>query len=181
MPHRRSVRLPGHDYAGGLYFITFCTHERQPLLGTVEAEAVRLSPFGRIAHAEWERTAALRAEVVLDAFVVMPNHVHALVGIIPESTSVGAHGRAPLRRNDETGKPLRTPRSLGALVAGYKSSVTAQINRQRGTPGAPVWQRGYHERVVRDDREAEAFRRYIAENPLRWHLDRYHPDRARFR
>ena len=84
MPHRRSVRLPGHDYAGGLYLpsvscfarvLTICTHDRQPHLGAVVDGVLHLSPLGRIAEAAWVRTGAIRAEVVLDAFVVMPNPV----------------------------------------------------------------------------------------------------------
>ncbi len=119
----------------------------------------------------------MRAEVVLDAFVVMPNHVHGIIGIIGGGTTpadgVGAHGRAPLRG----GIAFRPPKSLGALVAGFKCAVTTRINRHRGTPGAKVWQRGYYERVLRDERELGIARRYIADNPLRWPLDRLHPDR----
>ncbi len=63
--------------------------------------------------------------------------------------------------------------SLGAIIAGFKSSVTARINRLRGTPGAPVWQRNYYEHIIRSDRALDAIRRYIAYNPLRWYLDRY--------
>ena len=61
-----------------------------------------------------------------------------------------------------------TPGSLGALVRSYKAAVTRRVNRLQTTPGIPVWQRGYWERIVRDDREIEATRRYIDENPLRW-------------
>ena len=78
--------------------------------------------------------------------------------------NVGAHGHAPLRR---------PPRSLGSFIAGFKSAVTKRINQHRGTPGAPVWQRNYYEYIIRDDRALNAIRRYIAENPMRWHLDRY--------
>ncbi len=60
------------------------------------------------------------------------------------------------------------PGSLGALVRTYKSTVTRFVNRVRRTPGAPVWQRGYWERIIRDERHLAATRRYIANNPRRW-------------
>ncbi|MEM1117855.1 MAG: hypothetical protein AAGJ11_15190 [Bacteroidota bacterium] len=78
---RRSVRLRRHDYAGGLYFITICTRRRQPLFGEVLAGQMVLSALGAIARDEWRRTEAVRPTVRLDAFVVMPDHVHLLFGI----------------------------------------------------------------------------------------------------
>ena len=70
----------------------------------------------------------------------------------------------------------RTPRTLGSLIAGYKSSVTKRINELRETPGAPVWQRNYYERVIRDERELHRIRRYIVDNPERWAQDAENPD-----
>jgi len=62
-------------------------------------------------------------------------------------------------------------------MAGFKCAATKRINRVRGTPGAPVWQRNYYERIVRNEREWIAIRRYIAENPAGWSTDRNHPER----
>jgi REP element-mobilizing transposase RayT len=60
------------------------------------------------------------------------------------------------------------PGTLGAVVGAFKSQTTRQINHLRRTPGAPVWQRGYYERVLRDDRELDRTRDYIRDNPARW-------------
>jgi hypothetical protein len=79
-----------------------------------------------------------------------------------------AHGCAPLLR--------RPARSLGSFVAGYKVAVTKRANAMRGTPGAPVWQRGYYEHVVRDEAELHDIRQYIAGNPAQWATD--HENRA---
>ena len=176
MKHRRrSLRLPHHDYAvPGAYFVTLVTHERTPIFGRIEAGRVRLCEPGRIAREEWFRTAELRSNVVLFAeeFVVMPNHVHGVVRIVERAAApVGAQRAAPLPRSTVT------PGSLGAIVRAYKAAVTRRVNRLRGTPGAPVWQRNYWEHVVRSERALAAVRRYIAENPLRWHLDVYNPER----
>ncbi len=100
----------------------------------------------------------------------MPNHIHGIIFII-----VGATHASPLQRENT---PLRGPTSgsLGAIVGSFKSAVTKRINQMRGTPGARVWQRNYYEHIIRNERALNAIRRYIAENPLRWHLDRYNPD-----
>ncbi len=68
-----------------------------------------------------------------------------------------------------------TPGSLGAIIRSFKSATTKRINQDRGTPGVPVWQRNYYERVIRKEREREAIRQYIAGNPSRWEGDENHP------
>ena len=61
------------------------------------------------------------------------------------------------------------------MIAGFKSTATKHINLLRHTPGIPVWQRNYYERIIRDDRELEALREYIVDNPARWDDDESHP------
>src|SRR4030042_4168764 len=106
----------------------------------------------------------------------MPNHFHAILFI------VGADGRPPIyakhdRAHDRV--PLqRVPRSLGSLVAGFKSTVTTRINLSQGTAGQPVWERNYYEHVIRNEDSLNRIREYIINNPLRWHLDRENPNRT---
>ncbi len=153
----------GYDYRQpGAYFVTICTHRWEPLFGEVINGEVQLNEFGEIVAQEWYRTREIRHEIELDAFVVMPNHIH---GIIMIQDNVGAHGRAPLRR---------PARSLGSLIAGYKSAVTKRINISRHTPGQPVWQRNYYEHVIRNDTDLNRIRVYIHFNPAGWQLDKYH-------
>lgn len=145
LPDRQSHRWDRHEYTADGYFVTICTHERRRLFGAVVDETTRLNEFGEIARQEWVKSEEIRDEVELDEFIIMPNHMHAIVWI------VGAHGRAPNESNtidERTGgrrPPLRLPQSLGSLIAGYKSAVTRRINRRRDTRGAPVWQRNYYE------------------------------------
>jgi REP element-mobilizing transposase RayT len=187
--HRRSIRLAGYDYASaGAYFVTVCTHRRKCLFGAVEGETVRLNPYGSVARYEWSRSAAHRPEIELDAFVVMPNHVH---GIVIITDTVGAQRVAPPQRvalpgaehvpplpgiRENENRPFyRAPGSLGSFVAGFKMAVAKRVNLSRGTPGARVWQRNYYERIIRDDDEAMALRAYIYENAGRWPEDDYYP------
>ena len=177
--HRRSIRLPGYDYTSpGAYFVTVCTHKGELLFGEVVEEHVALNEYGQIAHEEWLASEQIRHEIEMDAFAIMPNHLHGIVWIRetddePEVGAQGvgahekAHSRAPLRR---------APRSLGSFIAGYKSAVTARINRMRGIPGTPVWQRNYWEHIIRDDVSLNEIRAYIQDNPARWAEDQLHPD-----
>jgi REP element-mobilizing transposase RayT len=176
--HRRSIRLRGYDYSrGGAYFITVCTHQRECLLGEVVDEQIRLSPYGQIILEDWLRTADLRSEARLDTFVVMPNHFHTIVMFVGQTAviRVGAHGRAPLQA-----PPLqRPPRSLGALVAGFKSASTKRVNAVRGKPGLPLWQRNYYGRIIRSEGELSHVRGYIASNPVHWDEDEHNPSYLR--
>ena len=166
---RSSTRLRGFDYSGeGAYFITLCTHGRKCLFGEIVRDAMVLSCYGRIVEEEWLRTSELRAEAQLDAFVVMPNHIHGVV-LFDDAYVIKpqrAHGHAPLRRR---------PRSLGAMVGGFKAAATKRINSLRRTPGVPVWQRNYFDHVVRNEQDLGRVREYIVNNPLRWAQDENNP------
>ena len=149
---RRTLRLGATDYAEpGAYFITIRTADRAPLFGVVSAGLLEPSDAGRIVRREWLRTGFLRWDVRLDAFVAMPDHVHAIV---------------LLDDVREDGAPRRT--QLGTLIGGFKAACAVAINELRDSPGAAVWQRGYFERVLRDDDELREVRRHIYENPSRW-------------
>lgn len=170
--HRRSIRLADYDYAAnGAYFITICTAGRECILGDVVDGAVTLSALGAIVQDEWQRSASVRSELTLDAFVVMPNHVHGIVML--ETTdvdaNVGTHGVRPAASLG------RTRGSVGSMIAGFKSAATRRINDARNTTGARVWQRNYYERIIRNEAEQARIREYIATNPQHWADDEYHP------
>lgn len=190
--HRRSIRLKGYDYTQlGAYFITIVTYDRAHVFGAVVDGEMRLNNAGRIADQCWRDIPAHFPHVALDAFVMMPNHVHGILWIAADDDDagarhVGARHAAPLPdaaaptdvappRMEQFGKPV--PGSIPTIVRSFKSAVTKHINEGRQTPGAPVWQRNYYEHIIRDDRALNAIRRYIAENPLRWHLDRENAQR----
>jgi REP element-mobilizing transposase RayT len=215
MPYssRRSVRLKGFDYAQpGAYFITVCTHRRQLLFGDVVDGEMRLNAAGKIVRDEWSRTAQLRPNVRLDAFVVMPDHIHIIIVILRAIAGRGTACRAhpisqpdphPISQpdphpndiiGDNAGTARRAPTgercvtatgercvtatgerfgaptdgSIPTIVRAFKSAVTKRINEMRDAPGSPVWQRGYHEHVIRDVAELDRIRRYVANNPRNW-------------
>ena len=185
LPRRRPLHLPGYDYAqAGAYFVTVCTRAREPLLGQVVAGEVVLSPFGQIADAVWRWLGEQYAYVVIDTYVVMPNHLHGILWIVddPVSAAGGLGGclRSGRSRTTATQTPLpnETKRKpLGRLIGAFKTVSTKQINLLRSTPGAAFWQRNYYEHIIRGERALERIRRYIRSNPARWEYDHENPSR----
>jgi putative transposase len=168
---RRSIRLSGYDYTRpGAYFITIVTFSRRHIFGEIAAGEMRLNAYGEIARMEWLKTAVVRREIEMDEFVIMPNHIHAIITIVEcANVPVGARRRRAPTGIEQFGKSI--PGSIPTIIRAYKSAVAARINRQRGTPGAPVWQRNYYDRIVRNKIELIRIREYIRHNPIRWEID----------
>ena len=184
--HRRSIRLKGYDYTqAGAYFVTVCAHGRECLFGEVAEGEMRLNDYGRIVASTWEWLAEQYPYVELDEWVVMPNHVHGIVVMVddtgrgesPTDEDVLSTRRGGSRPAPTADKPKRKP--LGQLIGSFKTVSAKRINQMRAAPGAPVWQRNYYERIVRNERALNAIRQYIANNPLKWALDRDNPTLAR--
>ncbi|MEB3359488.1 MAG: transposase [Synechococcales bacterium] len=168
---RRSIRLKHHDYtAPGAYFITICTHQRQCLFGDIINGEMRLNEFGQIAADCWQEIPHHFHPVRLDNFVIMPNHVHGIL-VITDTPRRGMALPCPYPR--QFGKPIA--QSISTIVGSFKSAVTKRINMLRDTPGTPVWQRNYYDRIIRDDLSMQHIRRYIQNNPHAWRIDQLHP------
>ena len=161
---RHSLRIKDYDYTqSGAYFITVCTYNRECILGSINHSEVILTNYGQFVREEWLRTTSFRNGVTLDIFIVMPNHFHGIIII----DDLGTRHRAPT--TEQFGKP--TSNSIPAIIRGFKSAVTNQINSHRHTSGFPVWQRNYYEHVIRNDNELNAIREYIQYNPENWEKD----------
>lgn len=158
--HRRSIRLQGWDYRWpGLYFVTICTARRVNLFEDAAFREIAEQALARISEQDHAR------HVVVDTSIVMPNHEH----IIFDFTEVAA--QADMSRTQSYFENA-VAGSLGVVVGRYKTAVTTRINQLRHTKGAPLWQRGYYERIIRNERELAAMRQYIINNPARWAEDR---------
>jgi len=214
--HRRSIRLPGYDYTRpGPYFVTIVTKNRASIFGEIVTGEMRLNQCGKIAHAEWMKTADIRRapernhgsgsepepfargqEIELDEFVIMPNHIHAIIAIVESENGsikedgleklvgssemdVGARRRRAPTTIEQFAKPISG--SIPTIIRAYKSAVTKRINQSRGTPGAPVWQRNYWEHIIRNADELSRIREYIRYNPVVWETDDENTDRRRSR
>jgi len=156
--HRRSLRLRGHDYSSpGAYFVTICASSH--LFGRVRTAEMILSRFGEIARQCWMSIPNHFPHVRIDAFVVMPDHVHGILLLgarYPRTAAIGRIG----------------PGSLGAVVRSFKSAVASRINALRGARVGGIWQRNYFDQVVRNLDDLNRVRRYIRDNPAGWERNR---------
>lgn len=173
--HRHSIRLKDYDYSSaGAYFITICVHRGQCSLGQVNDNEMNLSIFGTIVVDCWEGLSNHYPHVILDAFVVMPNHVHGVV--ILEDNSEGKGLNHDLDEKRAGYKPAPTKRhSLSEIIRGFKTFSAKRINEIKNTQGIPFWQRNYYEHIIRNERAYIAIRDYILNNPANWDKDQLHP------
>jgi putative transposase len=142
---RRHARLASSAYNHQAVFLTICTFQRKHLFGVVRmdggAPRVELAVVGEICREEWTRHVG-QLGASADAFIVMPNHIHAVV------------------RLDDV--------LLAEFVGRVKSAVTSRARRETDDSLVRVWQRGYHDRIIRDDFDLRSTRTYITDNPSRW-------------
>jgi REP element-mobilizing transposase RayT len=163
---RKRLRLPGYDYSQpGYYFVTISSNRFKTLFGTIAGGKMRINEIGKIVLQAWQDLPN-HYLCHLDAFVLMPNHIHGIV-IIDDTSAV----RAGL-------KPARTAKrhGLSEIMRGFKTFSARRINEYRGTPGQHVWHRSFYDRVIRREEDVEQIRAYILQNPQRWAEDSYNPN-----
>ena len=191
---RRSIRLPDYDYAQtGAYFVTICTYDRLCLLGEILGCEMALTRAGQVVLECWNDLADHYSHVETDEFIVMPNHVHGIIVLtdqqrknpIPDNVGAGFNPdnvRAGFNP-DNVGaglKPAPTRRHpLSEIVRAFKTFSSRRINEHRGSPGVPVWQRNYYERVIRNEQKLDSVRQYIVDNPAEWAEDAENPRNIR--
>jgi len=176
---RRSLRLPHYDYASsGAYFITICVHQRQCLFGEIVDGMMRLNKWGTIAQECWQAIPDHFAQVQLDEWVIMPNHIHGII-VINDPDRRGTAMPCPYPVTNPIQKRKfgeSIAGSLPTIIGSYKSAVTKRINGDRNIRGASIWQRNYYEHIIRNDTALAHIRQYIQNNPASWHQDQLHPD-----
>ena len=159
--HRRSIRLPGYDYAqAGAYYVTIVVHGRECILGEIVNGEMRLNQFGQIVQRAWFDLPKHYPHIQLGSFCIMPNHVHTVIIIVPGPTDQSA----PTERH-----------ALSEIVRAFKSFSARRINEIRKTPGIPVWQRNYYEHIIRNDEEHNRIHLYIEANSANWKDDNENP------
>lgn len=154
LPQRKNIRAEFHDYSGGDYFITICTKDKYHYFGKIHDGKMKFSEIGEYAHDALEtlHTHYPYAETLL--FVVMPNHIHAIIRI---TEPADAPGSIPT---------IRT--ALGVIVGGYKQSVTRFARRNNIEFN---WQSRYHDHIIRGTTDDNNIADYILNNVARWNSD----------
>ena len=185
---RRSRRLSGYDYAqAGAYFITVCAQVRACIFGEVVDGEIRLNDAGRMVENWWRELEKKFPNVSTDTHVVMPNHFHAII-ILSDGNPPSPDGGADLcvcpDRDTEPGlsesQGAHTGAPLPRIVQWFKTMTTNEyirgVNQLGWTPfQRRLWQRNYYEHVIRHERELDATRQYIVDNPVKWAEDRENP------
>ena len=160
---RRSIRLRNYDYATtGAYFVTICVHNHESRLGTIANDVMMVNETGAEIDRWWQELPTKFPSVELDAYVIMPNHMHGIIALLGDSA------------------PTHTP-TLGDVVGWFKTMTTNAYIRGVKAARWPrfdkyFWQRNYWDHIIRDDRSLKSIRRYIELNPQKWTLDIENPN-----
>jgi len=195
--NRQSIRLKGYDYSqAGLYFITICCQDRVCRFGCIENGKMMLNDAGKIAETCWFEIPQHFPNAILHEYVVMPNHIHGIVELKSDNVAgvenvgaenVGAENFLPLRNNTditvgvENFQPLQPkknafqkmiPRSIGSIVKGFKIGVTKWF--RQNTDIETIWQRNYHEHIIRNEQSYQTISQYILNNPATWKDDKFY-------
>jgi REP element-mobilizing transposase RayT len=166
--HRRSIRLKGYDYASpGAYFVTIVTRQREYLFGEIINGKMQLNEIGKLVEHAWKNLPNHYSNVELGTFCIMPNHVHGITVLIDTNAGAG-HVGAGLRPAPT--RPIKQ-HGLPEIVRAFKSFSARHVNEYLKSPGVPLWQRNYYERVIRDDDEHQRIHLYIECNPANWAND----------
>ncbi len=147
----------GFDYSNpGYYFVTTCTHMRRCCLSTITDNNMELSVIGQIVDDLIQDVFASSDTAMLDEYVIMPNHVHLLIYLSLDNADV----------------------TISDLVKRIKGASAAAVRREGllGADVGPLWQKGFHDEITRNDQHLERVRAYIADNPRKWHEDKYSDD-----
>ncbi len=165
---RRVRRLQDYDYSwAGAYFVTMCTHNRERLFGKVAASEMYLNTFGGIVQSAWSSLPECYPTILLDEFIVMPDHVHGII-VITEDGEKKHPAEAIYEFPRRMSRLQRREMLLPKIIGRFKQNSAKQINLLRNSPGVAVWQRNYYEHIIRNAESARRIREYIASNPLKW-------------
>jgi REP element-mobilizing transposase RayT len=164
----KSTRLKYWDYSsGGIYYVTICTKNREYFFGNIINGQSKLSIIGEIVSNEWVKTEQIRKHVLLDEYIVMPNHLHGIV--IIQNHDVETHGHASLQTQHKN-KFGPQSKNLPAIIRGFKGTTTKQIHNIGFNNFA--WQPRYYEHIIRNEKDLNRVREYIRNNPLQWQFDK---------
>ncbi len=159
LPKRKLTRLKGYDYSTpGAYFITICTQDRKELLSEIivgdDAYIVpknSLSKIGLICDKYINNINIKYENVTVDKYVIMPNHIHFIIFL---------HGT--MRASSPT-------KNIETIIRSFKTMVTKEICYS-------IWQRSYHDHIIRGEKDYQKIWEYIDTNPLKWNLDCFYND-----
>ena len=168
LPKRKPTRLKGYDYSTpGAYFITICTHNRKCLFSNIvgaihESPENKLTEYGKFAEHIIELLPD-RFNVSIPKYIIMPNHIHLIIEISDNNE------KRAIRES-----PLQHHRSIIDKIVGFlKMNVSKKINN---TNNNSIWQRSYHDHIIRGEKDYKKIWEYIDTNVIRWEKDCFYTD-----
>lgn len=161
MEKRKNIRLPNFDYTVGTYFVTVCSKDRKNIFGCIPPNHIVgdglsvpiLSSAGEVLDKWIGMISQKFPNVQIQKYVIMPNHLHMIVHM------------------EGTDDPSPT---LGNIMGWFKYGATKEINQITGNGIVPVFQRSYHDHVIRNEKDYLRIWQYIDENPAKWDEDKYY-------
>ena len=186
---QKQYRHKNYDYTkNGFYFVTICVKNHQMFFGDIAKSGteynpvyeLKLSPIGKIAEKYWLETPMHFPFVNLDEHIIMSNHIHGIIEIdkqINELRNVGTQNvgtqNLVFLQSEHKNKFGPQSKNLSSIIRGFKIGVTKYAD---GNNINFAWQPRFHDRIIRNEKELDAIRRYISDNPAKWHLDKYNPE-----
>ena len=158
LPIRKHPRLKNFDYSSaGAYFITICTHNRKCLFSHIVGRAlapaeIRYTAYGQIAKEQLFLLEKRYPFLKIDQYVIMPNHIHMILYI-----------------KYDNGRMISSPTSILTVIGQMKRCVSKKI-------GEPIWQRSFHDHIIRDKNDYDKISKYIYENPIKWQDDCFYTE-----
>lgn len=145
LPTRKEIRLKDYDYSNeNMYFITICIKDRLEILGKIiEENDIELTKEGNIAKYNINEIEKIYDNVIIDEYIIMPNHIHILLLI-----------------NHKNGTTIST------IIKHYKANVSREITYS-------IWQKSFYEHIIRNEKEYLKIKEYIRNNIINWKNDKY--------
>ena len=158
LPKRKPTRLKGYDYSTpGAYFITICVKDRKQLLSKIVGDDAyivpqnNLSEYGMVCDKYINNINIKYENVLVDKYVIMPNHIHLIVFL-----------NGTMRASSPT-------KNIETIIRSFKTMASKEI-------GYSIWQRSYHDHIIRDEKDYRKIWEYIDTNVLRWKKDCFYND-----
>lgn len=152
---RKPNRLKYYDYSSsGYYFLTICTKNMKYIFGKVTNGKMGLNINGKIVLDCLHRIPIIYSGVMIDEFVIMPNHIHLIMIVETDY------------RTDDRSKMY-----VSKVIQQFKRTITMKVKKQSKVQN-PIWQRYFYDRIIKNEIELYNIRKYIKENPIKWELEK---------
>ena len=144
LPSRKRIRLQYYDYSEeNMYFITICVKDRLEILGKIIEENIKLTKEGNIVKHNISKIQKIYKNVIVDEYIIMPNHIHILLLINYKSDA-----------------------TISKIIKHFKTNITREIKYS-------IWQKSFYEHIIRNEKEYLQIKEYIKNNVINWRKDKY--------